>query len=101
MTNFRARDIVLALSVKCQGEWKDIYDIIEKKKRIADEEIQNAISDQNPPLSASPTMASRIVSSPSISPLSFYITMATFVSYPERGSSLPSAPASRATIRSR
>lgn len=46
MTNFRARDIVLALSVKCQGEWKDIYDIIEKKKRIADEEIQNAISDQ-------------------------------------------------------
>lgn len=47
MTNFKARDIVLALSVKCRGEWKDIYDIIEKKKRISDEEIQDALRNLN------------------------------------------------------
>lgn len=49
MFNFKAREIVLALSVKHQGEWKAIYETIEKKKRIQDEEIQQAIRDQKSP----------------------------------------------------
>ena len=43
---FKAREIVLGLSVRCRGEWKEIYDIIEKKKKIEDEEIQEAIRNQ-------------------------------------------------------
>lgn len=43
MIQYTAREIVLGLSVKNQGEWKDIYATIEKKKRIQDEEIEEAV----------------------------------------------------------
>lgn len=47
-----AREIVLALSIRCDGEWKSVYDIILKKKRLTDEEAKEAILKEKAPYKA-------------------------------------------------
>lgn len=50
--NLKARDIVLALSIRCHGEWKDIYDIVAKKIQFTDEEFQKEILKEKAPFFA-------------------------------------------------
>lgn len=50
--NLKARDIILALSVRCHGEWKDIYEIVVKKIQFTDEEFQKEILKEKAPFFA-------------------------------------------------
>ncbi len=47
--HFQARDIILALSIHCDGEWKQIYDIVAKKIHFSDEAFRQEIEKEKAP----------------------------------------------------